>query len=108
MAEPATFTVHVDGAGTFVFLRRTMRAELSVAAEFSRLIEGVATPTPFLEQTAGILATLKVLTKSSPDGWDPEALDPLDQDSYSTLLKVHGALRAREAEFRANKAKPNP
>lgn len=97
---PTDYQIHVDGVGTFTFAQRRMRDELAVAAEFSRLTEGVETPSPFLAQVAGWISTLKVLTVHVPDGWDPEALDPLDEDSYAKLMKVHTALREKEGSFR--------
>lgn len=97
------FHVSVEGIGTFSFGKRTMRDELRIAAEFSRLTEGVDSPTPFLATVAGWISQLRVLTVSAPDGWDLDALDPLDSDSYAKLLKVHGALREKEGSFRRGK-----
>lgn len=94
------FHVPVDGIGTFSFAKRMMRDELRIAAEFSRLTEGVDSPTPFLATVAGWISQLRVLTVDAPDGWDLDALDPLDPESYAKLLKVHGALREKEDSFR--------
>ncbi|SAK98667.1 hypothetical protein AWB80_07567 [Caballeronia pedi] len=94
------FDEHVEGVGTFTFARRNMRRELAIATEFSRLTEGVATPSPFLETVAGMISTLKVLTLLAPAGWDLDELDPLDDESYAKLMKVHAALRAKEGSFR--------
>lgn len=105
MADPKTFVENVEGIGTFTFRRRSMLDELNIAAEFSRFLDGVATPTPYFENLAGMLAVLKVLTVDAPDEWDPISLDPLDPDSYQRLLSVHGALRAREDTFRPKPAK---
>lgn len=97
------FTITVDGIGAFTFGRRSMRDELSIAAEFSRLTEGVETPTPYLATVAGWISTLKVLTVNAPDGWDIDAMDPLDEDTYAKLLKVHASLREKEGSFRSGK-----
>lgn len=94
------FVESVDGIGTFTFARRNMRSELAIAAEFSRLSEGIATPSAFLETVGGWIATLKVLTLVAPDGWVLDEMDPLDDENYARLMKVHGALRAREDLFR--------
>jgi hypothetical protein len=94
------FTVTVEGVGTFTFARRNMRREMAISAEFSRLTEGVETPTPWLQTVAGWIAVLKVLTLRAPDGWELDELDPLDDDNYSTLFKVHAALREKEGSFR--------
>lgn len=95
------FQAPVDGIGTFTFARRRMRDEMAIAAEFSRLTEGVETPTPYLASVAGWISTLKVLTVASPDGWDIDAMDPLDEDTYANLVKVHTALREKEGSFRS-------
>jgi hypothetical protein len=97
---PSEFTLTVDGIGAFTFARRNMRRELSIGAEYSRIIEGVPTPTPWLDTIAGWISALKVLTLKAPEGWDIDELDPLDDESYSKLLKVHAALRAKEGSFR--------
>ncbi|HEX7906761.1 MAG TPA: hypothetical protein VF534_01530 [Paraburkholderia sp.] len=99
------FVVDVPDVGVFTFARRNMRSELAISAEFSRLSEGIATPSAFLETVGGWIATLKVLTLIAPDGWVLDELDPLDDENYARLMKVHGALRAREDSFRQ---KPKP
>lgn len=105
LRAPSTSDFHVDveGIGNFVFARRTMRDELRIAAEFSRYTEGVKTPTDFLETIGGWMATLKVLAVSVPHNWDPESLDPFDDDTHEKILKVYGALRAKEGSFRKAK-----
>lgn len=99
-ANATDFFVDVENVGRFRFGRRTMRDELRIGVEYSRLTEGVDTPTEFLALFAGIIAALTVLTVEAPKGWDIEAMDPLDQDSYNQLMEVHAALRAKEADFR--------
>lgn len=94
------FTIDIPGEGAFTFAKRNMRKELQIQAEYSRLTEGVDTPTSQLEMLAGIMSTLKVLTISAPKGWVLDELDPLDPDSYSRLLAVHAALRQKEGSFR--------
>jgi len=92
--------VEVDGIGRFIFAQRTMRSEMRISAEYSRLVDGVDTPVQFLRVTADAMATLKVLTVEAPEGWDLEAMDPLDEQSYLKLLQVHSALREQEEIFR--------
>ena len=94
------FVVDVEGVGVFTFARRNMRTELAIAAEFSRLSEGIATPSAFLETVGGWIATLKILTLKAPEGWDLDELDPLDDGNYARLMNVHAALRAKEDSFR--------
>lgn len=100
---PTDFHVDVDGVGHFTFAKRTMRDEMRIAAEYSRLTEGVETPTTYLELVAGWLSTLAVLTVQAPDGWDLDSMDPLDEDTYARLMRVHAALREKEASFRGVK-----
>lgn len=99
------FQITVDGIGTFTFARRRLRDEMAIGAEFSRLTEGVETPTPYLASVAGWVSTLKVLTVEAPEGWDIDAMDPLDEDTYAKLVTVHTALRDKEGSFRSG-AKP--
>lgn len=98
------FFVEVPNVGTFSFAHRMLRDELRIAAEFSRLTEGVDTPSPWLNIVGGWIAALTVLTVSAPPGWNIEAMDPLDEGTYDKLRKVHQALREKESSFRANKA----
>ena len=102
--SPTDFTITVDGVGPFTFARRLMRDELSIAAEFSRICEGVETPNEFLLTVGSWMATLRVLTVHAPDGWDLDAMDPLDNETYARLFKVYSALRAKEGSFRRKSA----
>jgi len=113
MRDPAStdFSVDVEGVGSFRFARRTLRDEMRISAEFARMAEGVdlvdakvGSPEYFLSQVGGWISPLKVLTVSAPDGWDLDSMDPLDEDTYSKLMRVHDALRAKEGSFRR---KPN-
>ena len=94
------FHVIVEGVGSFRFARRTMRDEMNIAVEFSRLTHGIETPSPTLHLMASWISTLTVLTVSAPEGWDIYSMDPLDDATYSRLLAVHSALRAKEDDFR--------
>lgn len=93
------FIVPVEGVGDFTFGRRAMRDEIKSQVEYARITEGVA-PTPWLHAIATWLSDLKVLTVRAPDGWDIDAMDPLDENTYTRLLKVHAALAAKEGSFR--------
>ena len=105
---PTDFHVEVDTVGVFRFARRTMRDEMRIQTEYSRLTEGVATPTEYLALVADWMATLSVLIVSAPDGWDMEQMDPLDEDTYAKLMRVYNALRAKEGSFRRKPAQGNP
>ncbi len=94
------YTVDVEGIGVFHFARRTMRHEFRVQAEYSRLTEGVETPTANLEIMAAVFAQLRVLTVLAPEGWDLDTVDPLDPEEYERLVRVHAAMRAKEGSFR--------
>lgn len=100
--QATDFTVPVEGIGTFTFGRRTMRDEISIQVEFARLIEGVE-PTAWLQAVGGWLSALRVLTVKSPDGWDLDDMDPLDDDTYARLNKVYEALVNKEGSFRRGK-----
>lgn len=103
-ARDDDFEIVVEGVGSFRFGRRTMRDEIKVQVEYARIIEGVQ-PTPWLAMVGGWLSALKVLTVRAPDGWDIDAMDPLDADTYAKLLKVHSALAEKEGSFRSGKGK---
>jgi hypothetical protein len=103
LSSDSDFTETIDGVGTFTFGRRKMRDEMRIAAEFSRLSEGVGTPSDFLMNFGGRISELKVLTVRAPEGWDIDEMDPLDLDTYDKLRRVHEALRAREESFRQPK-----
>ncbi len=70
-------TIEVPNVGAFTFRRRVMRDEFKIGAEYSRLTEGVATPSQWLDMFATAFSTLKTLTAEA------------------------GALRAAEARFRS-------
>lgn len=104
--KPTDFQVTVEGIGTFTFMRRRMREEMAISAEYSRLTEGVEVPTVWLDNVAGWISQLGVLTVHAPAGWtlDLDELDPEDQDTYERLVKVHRALREKEKSFRTGRA----
>jgi hypothetical protein len=96
-----TYPIEMPGIGVFTFRRRKMRDEFRVGAEYSRLTEGVESPSSWLDMFATAFSTLKVLTVESPAGWDMEEMEPDDPDSYRKIMEVFGALRADEARFRS-------
>jgi hypothetical protein len=93
------FTVPVPGVGTFTFGRRRMADEISIQVEYARLLDGV-TATEWLALVCGWLAALKTLTVRAPSGWDIDEMDPLDDETYAKLAKVHNALTEKERSFR--------
>lgn len=99
-AYATDFTINVKSAGQFRFARRTMRDEFHIGAEYSRLTEGVDTPTPWLDQMASMVSQLKVLAVSTPSDWDIDIMDPLDDETYRKISDVYTALRLKESSFR--------
>lgn len=87
--------------GSFVFRRRNFRDEFKIGAEYSRLTEGVETPTGWLHLLSTAVSTLKVLTEEAPDGWNIDAMDPADIETYNTIMEVYGRLATAEARFRS-------
>lgn len=97
------FSVPVEGIGTFTFARRKMSDEIAIQVEYARLIDGVQ-PTDWLALVCGWIAALKTLTVRAPAGWDIDEMDPLDDDSYAKLSRVHQALTDKERSFRRKNA----
>lgn len=104
-ASDTDFVVDVEGVGAFVFGRRKMADHIKINVEYARLTEGVM-PTPWLDTVATWLSVLKVLTVRAPEGFVVDELDPLDEETYAKLLKVHSALRAKEDSFRPGAKAP--
>lgn len=100
--KPTDFRVSVDSVGDFVFAKRTMADEIKVQVEFARMIDGVE-PTQWLQVVCGALADLRVLSVSSPEGWNLDDLDPMDEGVYAKLVSVHEAFREKERSFRRSK-----
>lgn len=94
------FDVPVEGIGTFTFGRRKLADEIAIQVEYARIIDGVQ-PTEWLALVAGWISALKVLTVRAPADWDVEEMDPLDDDTYAKLMKVHAALVDKERSFRS-------
>lgn len=98
-AQPTDFVVKVEGIGSFTFGKRTMKDEIAIQVEYARLIDGVE-PTTWLQAVCGWLSVFKVLTVRSPEGWDLDSLDPLDDETYSKMNRVYEALVEQERSFR--------
>lgn len=103
MAEPKTFSLHIEDVGDFAFRRRTLRDEIRIGAAHERLTEGLEDASAGFRRTTYMIAALEVLTVSAPDGWDPMELDPLDADTFAKIGAVYGGLREAEERFRADK-----
>lgn len=94
------YKVNVEGVGVFTFAKRTMKDEIKIQVEYARLIDGTE-PTEWLQSVCGWLANFKVLMVSAPEDWDLEEMDPLDNESYTRMALVYGALREKERSFRS-------
>lgn len=103
-SAPTDFFVDVDGIGNFSFAQRKIKDHLAIAAAYSRLTEGVETPTAYLDSFATWVSTLAVLTVTAPAGWNIDEMDPLDDGTTDKLGAVFMALRLKEHSFRQNKA----
>lgn len=99
------YDVQVEGIGKFKFARRSLGDELKVQVEYARITEGVMQPTPWLYSLGTWLSALRVLMVAAPDGWDMEAMDPLEDDTYDQIKKVYEAMREKEDSFRRKPGK---
>lgn len=91
--------ITVEGIGEFAFRRRTLGDQMRIEGDSDRMLGGPVSD-PGLRGISLALATLGRLTEMAPEGWDIEAVDPLDENAVARILKVHEALRAAEDEFR--------
>lgn len=102
-ASETDFAVQVEGVGSFTFGRRKMKDEIAIQVEYAKMLDG-APATEWLALVAGWISALKVLTVRAPADWDIEDLDPLDDDTYASLARVHAALADKERSFRRKPA----
>lgn len=106
-ASNTDFHVDVEGVGRFRFAHRKMGDQLLINREYSLIVNGV-TPTEWLDSLASALSTLRVLTVEAPEDFVLDELDPLEDDSYTKIFKVWGALREKETSFRQGKKGAGP
>ncbi len=100
------FFIDVEGVGRFSFAKRKLADEMQIAVEYSVMTQGIPVPSEWLGIMAGAVSQLRVLTVTAPDGWDVDEMDPLDEETYAKIIKVHRALRDKEYSFRKGKAAP--
>lgn len=98
-AATTDYYIDIEGVGRFRIAKRTMRDELRIQVEYANIIQGVQ-PTDWLNLVGGWISTLKVLAVESPEGWDIDSLDPLEDDTYRKLGHINAAIAAKEASFR--------
>lgn len=106
IAAVTDFHLDVEGIGTFTFGKRSFRDEFKIQASYARLIQGTV-PTDWLAAVSGWVSVIEVLCVTAPDGWSLWDLDPLDDDSYEKLSRVHAALAEKERSFRRNRGSKN-
>lgn len=101
MSLPSSFPVPVEGIGEFVFRRRMPRDQLAIEGRARKTAGGS------IEEVGGeimgqclAIETLAVLTISAPEGWDMDALDPLNDECWRKINTVFQELRKAEGRFR--------
>jgi hypothetical protein len=94
------FTVPIESIGVFTFSRRTLRDEVRIQAAYARLTEGAETPTNVLHNLATWISCIQVQLVEAPKGFDLDALDPFDDETYRKLSKIYEEVMASEARFR--------
>ncbi|EMD0638863.1 hypothetical protein VPZ60_004279 [Salmonella enterica] len=99
--KPTDFYIDVPEVGRFRIAKRSLMLEMEIQREYASFAGGVD-PTAWLVTLAEYLSTLRVLIVESPDSWDMDNMDPLDEDTYEKIGKVFFALREREETFRGN------
>lgn len=101
MRDPATFTVAVDGVGSFTCRRRTMRTAIAITAEYNRLTEGAEQVPDEFAGICNFIAYLKAMVVAGPGDWDPYLADPDSEADMERLRKVYVAVKDAEGRFRA-------
>jgi len=106
-AKTDDFNVDVEGFGRFVFGRRTKEDVYKIRSRYNVLTEGNYLADGRVGDLGGLgLVTLQTLLVSAPETFNLEAMDPLmDDDFEEKIMKVFGALRAKEQSFRSEPAK---
>jgi hypothetical protein len=102
MRDPNTFTVAVEGVGSFTCRRRTMRTAIAITAEYNRLTEGAEQVTDEFAGICNFISYLKVIIVAGPADWDPYLADPDSEADMDKMRKVYVAVKDAEARFRAS------
>jgi hypothetical protein len=105
-AQPNDFNVEVEGSGTFVFGRRTKEDVFRIRSRYNVLTEGNYTADGRVADLGALgYVTLQTLLVSAPESFNLDEMDPImDDDFVAKILKVYGALSAKEQSFRRDKA----
>ncbi|EBO9898489.1 hypothetical protein EF72_21365 [Salmonella enterica] len=107
MKQPrkSDFFVDVPDIGSFRFARRSIHDEMQIQRYFSEYTGGCQ-PTSWFTTLSEFMSVLRTLIVTAPEGWDIDALDPLDEESYAQLSNVYKALREQEERFRGRTPAP--
>ncbi|MFM0165768.1 hypothetical protein PQR39_35730 [Paraburkholderia sediminicola] len=105
--KDSDFNVEVEGFGTFIFGRRTKEDVYKIRSRYNVLTEGNYEDDGSVADFGALgLVTLQTLMVSAPETFNLDAMDPLmDDDFENKIMKVFGALRAKEQSFRQKPAK---
>ena len=101
MRDLNTQIVTVEGVGSFVCRRRTMRVAIAITAEYNRLTEGAENVSHEFAGICNFMAYLRTIVVSGPDDWSPYDVDPDDGEAMDRLRQVYQAIKDSEARFRA-------
>ncbi len=100
MAQNKVLTVNIPGIGLFTSQPRTLRTEIAIGVEYTRLTEGIPNPPAWLHGICDIVSTLKVLLTAWPAGWSLDDLDPADPATTAALQQIYQGVLDAEARFR--------
>lgn len=101
-----SFQITVENVGTFECRRRTLRTEIKIGAEFSRLTEGEEKIPAWMRELCEIVSTVKCLVIKGPDGFNVDTMDPQDESTFGNLVAIYNAILTEEARFREGTKKP--
>lgn len=101
------FFIEVPGIGKFRFGRRTKRDQYKIRGVYAQMTENNFGPNgEVIDAEAWWHATLNVLTVVNPEGFSPDAIDPLTEpeEGDDKIHKTFLALREKELSFRPKPA----
>lgn len=100
------YPVIVESVGTFECRRRTLRVEIKIGAEFSRLTEGEEKIPAWFRELCEIVSALKCLIVKAPEGFSIDDMDAGKEDSFEKLVAVYNSIILAEARFRQGPENP--
>lgn len=105
-AKSTDFHVDVEGIGQFLFARRSLGDVFKIRGQYAKLTGGnYDEEGNVADYTALAFVTIQTLLVDAPKSFNIETLDPLlDENFDAPILKIFGALRAKELSFRPRPA----